>query len=76
MFVRLFVRSFVRSYFRRVEIASKFCVKVSQAVYISATTYQKAFIFGPYIVTLEGWHSLHDRGPHGPCPGVGLEVKI
>ena len=36
-FVRLFVRSF----------ASKFCVKVSQVVYISATTHQKAFIFGP-----------------------------
>ena len=34
---------FVRSYFRHfVEFASKFCVKVSQVVYISATTYQKA----------------------------------
>ena len=40
MFVSLFVRSFM-------EFASKFCVKVSQVVYISATTYQKAFIFGP-----------------------------
>ena len=30
-----------------VEFASKFCVKVSQVVYISATTYQKAFIFRP-----------------------------
>ena len=47
MFVRLFVRSFVRTSFRRVEFASKFCVKVSQVVYISATTDQKAFIFGP-----------------------------
>ena len=46
-FVRLFVRSFVRTSFRRVEFASKFCVKVSQMVYISATTHQKAFIFGP-----------------------------
>ena len=46
-FVRLFVRSFVRTSFRRVEFASKFCVKVSQVVYISATTDQKAFIFGP-----------------------------
>ena len=46
-FVRLFVRSFVRTSFRRVEFASKFCVKVSQVVYISATTHQKAFIFGP-----------------------------
>ena len=47
MFVRSFVRSFVRTSFRRVEFASKFCVKVSQVVYISATTKQKAFIFGP-----------------------------
>ena len=46
MFVRSFVRSFVRTSFRRVEFASKFCVKVSQVVYISATTHQKAFIFG------------------------------
>ena len=45
--VRPFVRSFVRTSFPRVEFASKFCVKVSQVVYISATTYQKAFIFGP-----------------------------
>ena len=47
MFVRSFVRLFVRTSFRRVEFASKFCVKVSQVVYISATTHQKAFIFGP-----------------------------
>ena len=47
MFVRSFVRSFVRTSFRRVKFASKFCVKVSQVVYISATTYHKAFIFGP-----------------------------
>ena len=46
-FVCSFVRSFVRTSFRRVEFASKFCVKVSQVVYISATTHQKAFIFGP-----------------------------
>ena len=46
-YVRMFVRSFVRTSFRHVECASKFCVKVSQVVYISATTHQKAFIFGP-----------------------------
>ena len=46
MFV-FFVRSFVRTSVTFVEFASKFCVKVSQVVYISATTYQKAFIFGP-----------------------------
>ena len=46
-FVRLYVRLFVRTSVTFVEFASKFCVKVSQVVYISATTYQKAFIFGP-----------------------------
>ena len=46
-YVRSFVCSFVRTSFRHVEFASKFCVKVSQVVYISATTHQKAFIFGP-----------------------------
>ena len=46
-FVCSFVCSFVRTSFRHVEFASKFCVKVSQVVYISATTHQKAFIFGP-----------------------------
>ena len=46
-YVCSFVCSFVRTSFRRVEFASKFCVKVSQVVYISATTHQKAFIFGP-----------------------------
>ena len=39
MFVRSFVRSFVRTSFRHLEFASKFCVKVSQVVYISATTH-------------------------------------
>ena len=46
-FVRSSVRMFVRNSVTFVEFASKFCVKVSQVVYISATTYQKAFIFGP-----------------------------
>ena len=45
--VRLYVCLFVRTSVTFVEFASKFCVKVSQVVYISATTYQKAFIFGP-----------------------------
>ena len=45
--VRPFVCSFVRTSVTFVEFASKFCVKVSQVVYISATAYQKAFIFGP-----------------------------
>ena len=43
----VFVFLFVYLYF--IEFASKFCVKVSQVVYISATTYQKAFKFGPLL---------------------------
>ena len=46
-FVCSFVCLFVRTSFCRVEFASKFCVKVSQVVYISASIHQKAFIFGP-----------------------------
>ena len=46
-FVCSLVRLFVRTSVTFVEFASKFCVKVSQVVYISATTHQKAFIFGP-----------------------------
>ena len=49
---RYIVRPFVCSFFHSfvltsVEFASKFYVKVSQVVYISVYTYQKAFIFGP-----------------------------
>ena len=44
VFVFPFICSLVRSF---VEFASKFCVKVYHVVYISATTHQKAFIFGP-----------------------------
>ena len=47
VFVFPFVCSFVRTSVTFVEFASKFCVKVSQVVYISATTHHKAFIFGP-----------------------------
>ena len=47
-FARLYVNLFVRSTsVTFVEFASKFCVNVSRVVNISATTYQKAFIFGP-----------------------------
>ena len=48
MFIRSFVCSFVRSYFRPVcGITSKFYVQATWAEYISPTTHQKAFIFGP-----------------------------
>ena len=75
-FVRLYVRLFVRSYFRHV---CRICVKVlrqsfSSGVYLSNYLSESIHIWT--IVTLEGWHSLHDPRPQGPCPWVGLEVKI
>ena len=75
--VRLFVRyMFVCLYFRHVR---GICVKVlrqsfSSGVYLSNYLSESIHIWT--IVTLEGWHSLYDPGPHGPCPWVGLEVKI
>ena len=83
MFVCLFLRSFVRTSFRRVEFVSKFSVKVSQVVYISATTYQKAFIFEPWLPSRVSFHSMTSDprvqagGGGGGGGGVmGLEVKI
>ena len=75
-FVCSSVRMFVCSYFRHVR---GICVKVlrqsfSSGVYLS--NYLSGSIHIWTIVTLEGWHSLYDPGPHGPCPWVGLEVKI
>ena len=47
-FVRSYVRSFDRSYFRPVRgITAKFYVQATRVEYISPTTHQKAFIFGP-----------------------------
>ena len=74
--VRPFVCSFVRSYFRHV---CRICVKVllqsfSSGVYLSNYLPESIHIWT--IVTLEGWHSLYDPEPQGPCPLVGLEVKI
>ena len=45
----VFVFPFVCSYFLpSLEFVSKFCVKVSQVVYISATTHQKAYLDHSY----------------------------
>ena len=68
--VRMFVSSFVRSWNLRQSFALKFlkwCI--SQQLLIRKHSYVDHS-------TLESWHSLHDHGPQGPCPGVGLEVKI
>ena len=70
-----FVRSYVRSYFRHV---CGICVKVlrlsfSSGVYLSNYPSESIHIWT--IVTLEGWHSLHDHGPQGPCPDWGQRSK-
>ena len=72
----MFVCSFVRSYFRHV---CRICVIVlrqsfSSGVYLS--NYLSESIHIRTIVTLEGWHSLYDPRPQGPCPRVGLEGLI
>ena len=70
----MFVCSFVRTSVTFVEFASKFCVKVSQVVYISATTNQKAFIFGPYLPWRVDIHSM-TPDPRVDAPGWGLRSK-
>ena len=48
VFVFLFVRTYVCSYFRPIRgITSKFYMQATRVEYISPTTHQKAFIFGP-----------------------------
>ena len=74
--VRPFVCSFVRT---SVTHVCRICVKVLQQSFLSGvylSNYLSESIHILTIVTLEGWHSLHDHGPQGPCPGLGLEVKI
>ena len=72
-FIRLYVLLFVRSFVipSRVKVLRQ---SFSSGVYLSNYLSESIHIWT--IVTLEGWHSLHDLGPQGPCPGVGLEVKI
>ena len=43
-----------------------FVLKVSQVVYISESIHIWT------IVTLEGWHSLHDPGPRGGARGKNI----
>ena len=50
----------------------KVLVKVSQVGFISVTTYQKVFIFGPQLpwMVAIGWHSGSDSRPQGLYPGL------
>ena len=71
--VRMFVRSFVllsRSWnYFKVLRASNSC-----GVYLTNHSSESIHIWT--IGTLEGRLSFHDSSLQGPCPGVGLEVKI
>ena len=73
--------SFFRSYVRLFVLlsVSGICVKVlrqsfSSGIYLSNYLSESVHIWT--IVTLEGCHSIHGLGPQGPCPRVGVEVKI
>ena len=65
--VRMFVRSFVRSYFlpSRGIFLQVLRLSFSSGVYLSNYLSESIHIWT--IVTLEGWQSLHDPGPQGPC---------
>ena len=71
-----FVQSFVCLYFRPIRgITSKFYMQATRVEYIS-TNHSSESIHIWTIGTLEGRLSFHDSSPQGPCPGVGLEVKL
>ena len=61
-----YFRSSVRSYFSYVKVW----------VGVNLSNHSSEIIHIWTIVTLEGWHSHHDFRPQGPCPWVGLKVKI
>ena len=74
-FVRLYVRLFIRSYFCSLRgITSVLRSSNLSGVYF--TNHSSESIHFWTIGTLEGRLSFHDSSAHGPCPGMGLEVKI
>ena len=66
VFVFPFVLSLLSITF--VEFASKFLVKVSLSEYISLTTHQKAFIFGPWVPERFIFYAI-SFGPRVHAPG-------
>ena len=68
----MFVRSVLSVTF--VEFTSKFFVKVSLREYISLTTHQKAFIFGPWVPERLFFYAMSfDSRVH--APGWGKRSK-
>ena len=68
--IRLSVGKFVHSFLTM----ATFLIIFSSDVYLSNHWSEITGIWN--IVTLEGWHLHHDFRPQGPCPSVGLGVKI
>ena len=71
LFVCLYVRLFVRTSVLFVEV-----LHASNSSGVHLTNHSSESIHIWTIGTLEGRLSFHDTSPKGPCPGVGLEVKI
>ena len=71
---RLSVRLFVRTSIPFVELLQSFTCKQLSGVYLANHSSESIHIWT--IGTLEGRLSFHDSSPQGPCPGMGLEVKI
>ena len=68
--IRLYVGKFIHSFLTM----TTFLIIFSNDVYLSNHYSESTDILN--IVTLEGWHLHLDFRPQGPCPSVGLEVKI
>ena len=81
VFVFLFVRTYVRSYVRSFIVPSRSwnyfkVLRASNSSGVYLTNHYSESIHIWTIGTLEGRLSFHDSSSQGPCPGVGLEVKI
>ena len=78
-FVHSLVHSFVRSFVLPSHSWNYFKVLRSSnlnGVYLTNHSSERIHIWTIGTCTLEGRLSFHDSSPQGPCPGVGLEVKI
>ena len=78
VFFRLSVRSFVRNFVAFVELL-QFYVKATQVEYLKwSISHQPLIRKHSYLDHMYpgGSAFIQDSSPQGPCPGVGLEVKI